>query len=95
LKVDRGCDGRDDFILEISDNGSGIEEAVRDKIFDPFFTTKPAAKGTGLGLYICHHHVESLGGSIEVESSVGQGSTFRIVLPRTDKQSMTSGVVSR
>jgi PAS domain S-box-containing protein len=85
LKVERGYSGRDDFILEISDNGSGIEETLRDRIFDPFFTTKPSTMGTGLGLYICHLHVESLGGSIEVESNVGQGSTFRILLPQRDK----------
>jgi PAS domain S-box-containing protein len=86
LKVEPGCRGRDGFIIEITDNGSGIEEALRDKIFDPFFTTKPSALGTGLGLYICHNHMESLGGAIEVESSVGQGSTFRVLLPQMDEK---------
>jgi signal transduction histidine kinase len=84
LKVGRGCSGKGGFSIEISDNGAGIEEPLKDRIFDPFFTTKPASMGTGLGLYICHHHVESLGGSIEVESNVGQGTTFRILLPQTD-----------
>ncbi|MCU0573811.1 MAG: PAS domain S-box protein [Syntrophobacteraceae bacterium] len=70
------------FIIEITDNGSGIEEAAREKIFDPFFTTKSSSEGTGLGLYICHNHVTSLGGRIEVESKVGEGTTFRVVLPQ-------------
>ncbi|MHC1744469.1 MAG: PAS domain-containing protein [Syntrophobacteraceae bacterium] len=72
--------------IEITDNGIGIEEAHRGMIFDPFFTTKLSSMGTGLGLYICHHHVESLGGVIDVESSVGRGSTFRVLLPRTDEE---------
>ena len=68
-------------VLEVIDNGSGMEEAVKDKIFDPFFTTKASSSGTGLGLYVCYTLVDSLGGKIEVESQLGQGSTFRIVLP--------------
>jgi signal transduction histidine kinase len=47
----------------VSDNGSGIEETLLDRIFDPFFTTKPTSMGTGLGLYICHQHVESYEGA--------------------------------
>jgi signal transduction histidine kinase len=86
LKVARGSSGRDDFVIEVTDNGSGIEENNTDKIFDPFFTTKTSTMGTGLGLYICHSHVQSLGGDIEVESIKGQGSTFRVLLPQTNKK---------
>jgi PAS domain S-box-containing protein len=86
LKVEQDISGRDGLIIEITDNGAGIEETIRDRIFDPFFTTKPSPLGTGLGLYICHNHVESLGGNIEVKSSVGQGSTFRVLLPQMDKK---------
>lgn len=68
-------------VLEITDNGCGMDESTRLKIFDPFFTTKPAARGTGLGLYVCHNLIQDLGGRIEVESEVGQGSTFRVILP--------------
>jgi len=78
--------GGSDFVIEVIDNGSGMDETVRKRIFDPFFTTKPSTLGTGLGLYICHSHVESLGGRIEVESTVGEGSAFRIVLPRADEK---------
>ncbi|MHC1742186.1 MAG: ATP-binding protein [Syntrophobacteraceae bacterium] len=86
LHVKRGLPGSDDFIFEVTDNGSGIEDAARERIFDPFFTTKSPNMGTGLGLYICHNHVTALGGRIEVESKVGEGTTFRVVLPATGKR---------
>jgi PAS domain S-box-containing protein len=70
-----------DVVIAISDNGCGMGEDTRQKIFDPFFTTKPAAKGTGLGLYVCHNLIQGLGGQIEVESKPGTGSTFRVILP--------------
>jgi PAS domain S-box-containing protein len=85
LKVEHGRGHGDDFVIEVTDNGSGIDESLRDRIFDPFFTTKPSTMGTGLGLYICHDRVQALGGDLEVESTVGQGSTFRIVIPRKDR----------
>jgi len=81
LKVRHDVSGVGGFVMEITDNGPGIEGTVRERIFDPFFTTKPPNQGTGLGLYICHSHVTSLGGRIEVESRVGEGTTFRVVLP--------------
>ena len=77
-------------VIEVVDNGCGMDGIIRAKIFDPFFTTKAASSGTGLGLPVCYTLVESLGGKIEVESDPGQGSTFRIVLPEMthrDKES--------
>ena len=68
-------------VVEISDTGVGIPEHGHRKIFDPFFTTKPVGVGTGLGLPICHGIITALGGSIEVESRAGQGTTFRVLLP--------------
>jgi len=68
--------------LSVSDNGGGILPDARAHLFEPFFTTKPEGKGTGLGLAICIGIVESHGGSIDVESEVGKGSTFTVHLPR-------------
>ncbi len=75
--------------ITISDTGSGITPENLKKIFDPFFTTKPEGKGTGLGLSICHGIIQRLGGEIGVQSTVGQGTTFTIVLPpRPDVESL-------
>ncbi|RKH45652.1 PAS domain S-box protein [Corallococcus sp. AB050B] len=68
-------------VVEVRDTGSGIAPEVMGRIFDPFFTTKPVGVGTGLGLSICHGIITGMGGDIQVESTVGQGSTFRVVLP--------------
>jgi len=70
-------------VLEVRDTGCGIPAPNITKIFDPFFTTKPIGSGTGLGLAICHSIVESLGGELTVESELGKGSVFRMVLPPT------------
>jgi len=71
----------DRMILEVTDNGSGIDPAIRSRIFDPFFTTKAPSDGKGLGLSIAHGIVRSLGGDLECDSEPGVGSTFRISLP--------------
>ncbi len=67
--------------VKISDNGMGIKPEHLKKIFEPFFTTKEVGKGTGLGLSIAYKIVEKHHGKIEVESKVGQGSTFTVKLP--------------
>ncbi len=79
IVVDETNDGR--AILEVRDTGAGIPNENLERIFHPFFTTKPVGKGTGLGLAVCHGIVTALGGSITVQSVVGQGTTFRVVLP--------------
>lgn len=68
-------------VIEVRDTGVGMSPDVQKRIFDPFFTTKPVGVGTGLGLSICHEFIAASGGEIEVESQVGHGSTFRILLP--------------
>ena len=68
--------------ITITDTGSGIPEGDLQRIFDPFFTTKGVGKGTGLGLSVSHGTIEAHGGLIEVESTVGKGSTFYFTLPK-------------
>jgi signal transduction histidine kinase len=69
-------------IVSIIDSGVGIPEDMRSKIFEPFYTTKEVGKGTGLGLFICNRIISSHGGTIEVISADGQGTEFRINLPK-------------
>jgi len=70
-------------VFECHDTGAGIPPEIRGEIFKPFFKTKPPAEGTGLGLYIVHRIVEKHGGTIEVESAPGKGTTFSVRLPLT------------
>jgi PAS domain S-box-containing protein len=76
--VCRGAERR--VIVEVHDTGCGIPAPLLGRIFEPFFTTKPVGTGTGLGLSTCHGIVTAMGGELEVESVLGRGSTFRVVL---------------
>jgi two-component system, NtrC family, sensor kinase len=75
-------DGARGWLLEVEDQGAGIAPENSSKIFEPFFTTKPVGEGTGLGLSIVAGIVQEHGGSIQVSSEPGQGSTFSVRLPR-------------
>lgn len=69
------------ILLSISDNGAGIPESILPHIFDPFYTTKPVGKGTGLGLAQVYGIVKQHGGNIDVQSVLGEGTTFRLYFP--------------
>lgn len=71
-------------VLDVEDNGPGIEEQDMSRIFDPFYTTKPVGKGTGLGLSICYGILNKLGGTIAVRSAVNRGTVFSVLIPATD-----------
>jgi PAS domain S-box-containing protein len=73
--------GTSQAVVEVRDNGCGIPAENLERIFEPFFTTKPVGEGTGLGLSISHDIIRGLGGTLSVDSVVGQGSTFRVLLP--------------
>ncbi len=84
-------EGVDHVAVEIADNGKGIPPEIMSKIFDPFFTTKAVGKGTGLGLSISYKIIEQHGGSISVDSTVGKGTRFTIVLPLTPPETAELG----
>jgi signal transduction histidine kinase len=81
VSVRTGVDAGGRPFIEIRDTGEGIPDDIRAQIFEPFFTTKPPGMGTGLGLAISRDIVRSFGGDIDVESTPGHGSTFRVLLP--------------
>lgn len=73
------------ILIAVNDTGSGIDPSIASKIFEPFFTTKAPGKGTGLGLSICQSIIQQAGGQIKLQSSLGEGSTFQLLLPQTAK----------
>jgi two-component system NtrC family sensor kinase len=81
----------DRVLVCVSDTGTGIPAESLKRIFDPFFTTKPTGQGTGLGLHIATNIVRSHGGEIRVESQVGVGTTFTVVLPVTPPKEVLRG----
>ena len=81
ITIRTGYDGDGWIWFEVEDTGKGIPEEIRDKIFDPFFTTKPIGKGTGLGLSLSYKIIQDHNGRIDLQSTLGQGTKFRVTVP--------------
>ncbi|MBJ3778223.1 ATP-binding protein [Acuticoccus mangrovi] len=81
-----GAPESDAVLIEIEDVGTGMPQEILDKIFEPFFTTKATGEGTGLGLSTVYGIVKQTGGTLAVSSVEGEGTTFRVYLPRTEPE---------
>ncbi len=82
LALERGSSGEQRILLQVSDNGCGMDQGAKEKVFSRFFSTK-GGQGTGLGLLLARKIVEEHGGSISFESQQGQGTTFQVLLPKS------------
>lgn len=86
-----GCETEGEVVeICVADNGPGIAPEILPRIFDPFFTTREVGHGMGLGLFVVYEIVDEHGGCIAVQSTPGQGATFRIRLPREDAQEQSA-----
>jgi signal transduction histidine kinase len=86
LTVRAGNSAEAGVVIEFADTGNGISAEELEKIWEPFYTSKPEGKGTGLGLSICRRIVEEHGGTIDIESEVGKGTTVRVLLPTASQE---------
>jgi signal transduction histidine kinase len=81
IRVTTRTDDGERAIIDVADTGAGIPEYLLPRVFEPFFTTKPVGQGTGLGLSISQRIITRLGGDVTISSTVGRGTTVRVILP--------------
>ncbi|MBA3391024.1 MAG: PAS domain S-box protein [Deltaproteobacteria bacterium] len=93
IRISTSTDAKGRAVIEVHDTGAGIPASQLERIFDPFFTTKPVGVGTGLGLSICHNIITGMHGEIAVESTVGKGSRFTVVLPAASPEDIAAAAV--
>jgi len=86
ITISTGIGESETVWVKISDTGSGIEEKNINKLFEPFFSTKPVGQGTGLGLSLSYNIIQKHGGNIEVNSEMGKGTEFKVILPINKKE---------
>jgi signal transduction histidine kinase len=82
INLRTGSAAPDLAVIEVADDGIGMDDEVRRRLFEPFFTTKPDGQGSGLGLANCRTLIQQAGGHLSVASAAGRGSVFRVHLPR-------------
>ncbi len=82
-------------VIEVKDNGPGMDETTRLRVLEPFFTTKAPGQGSGLGLFLCSSIIESFGGTLHIDSEVGRGTTVAVRLPLAEEAPPVSRVVCR
>jgi signal transduction histidine kinase len=93
VELDHRVMGASRYVLfEVSDTGSGIPEEIRERIFDPYFTTKGPDKGTGLGLDSVRSIVERHAGMLNLQTKIGHGTTFRILIPAAAAQPVSGSL---
>ena len=90
VRVSEGQSRSEYIIIEVSDNGCGMDEKTKQHLFDPFFTTKSVGEGTGLGLYVTYTLIGELGGRIDVDSQPGKGSTFKVILQKKNRLTLSN-----
>lgn len=84
-RIHKGIDAEDYIRLFVKDTGTGMDANTLSKVFDPFFSTKEKGKGTGLGLSVVYGLVNEMNGALDVQSVLGQGSTFSVYVPRSSE----------
>jgi two-component system, NtrC family, sensor kinase len=95
IRVTARVSAPDRVTVDVRDTGCGIPAENLERIFDPFFTTKPVGEGTGLGLAVCLNIIESLGGTITVDSQPGKGTTFHLTLPLVEAPTPSGAASAR